>query len=216
MRTSIVVLMAAGLLSACVTHDPYSGQNKTSNTARGAGIGAAAGAVIGAATASSDDRARGIVTGALVGAALGGGVGWYMDQQEAALRNKLENTGVRVKRVGDEIRLIMPDNITFNTGAADLKSQFYDTLSSIATVLNEYDRTRVDITGHTDSIGSFEFNQKLSEARAGNVRRYLSSQGITTDRISAFGYGERYPVADNMIASGQSQNRRVEIELRAM
>ncbi len=216
MKISIISLIFACLLSACTTIDPYSGQNKTSNTTKGSSIGAVTGALIGASTSSSNDRGRGAITGALVGAALGGGVGWYMDKQEAKLRQNLKNTGVQIERIGNEIRLIMPSSITFDTGRSNLNNRFHETLNSVATVLTEYNKTRIDISGHTDSIGSFQFNQILSEARAASVGNYLIDHGITTSRIVTFGYGERYPTADNINKQGRAKNRRVEIELRAM
>ena len=153
-------------LTACMSTDPYTGQQKTSNTAKGAGIGALTGAVIGAATSSSDDRKKGALIGAAGGAAIGGGIGFYMDKQEAALRAKLEGTGVRVVREGDNIRLIMPGNITFGVDRHEVRPEFYPTLESVAIVLKEFNKTAIRIAGHTDSSGSDSYNQTLSEKRA--------------------------------------------------
>jgi len=207
--------LAATLITGCASIDPYTGEQKTSNTAKGAGIGAVSGAIIGA-LANHDDRGKGALIGAAGGAAVGGGIGYYMDRQEAALRQRLEGTGVRVQRVGDEIKLIMPGNITFDTGRAELKTQFYSTLDSVALVIAEFDKTRVDVAGHTDSTGGAELNQRLSEQRAASVGNYLVSQRVTSGRINTTGYGPRYPVADNSTSSGRALNRRVEVNLRAM
>jgi len=207
--------LAATLMTGCASIDPYTGEQKTSNTAKGAGIGALSGAIIGA-LANDDDRGKGALIGAAGGAAIGGGVGYYMDRQEALLRQRLEGTGVRVQRVGDEIRLIMPGNITFDSGRSELKTHFYSTLDSVALVINEYDKTRVDVAGHTDSTGGMELNQRLSEQRSASVANYLSSQGVATGRLYTSGYGPRYPVADNGSASGRALNRRVEVNLRVM
>lgn len=210
-KLMIVSLVLA--LCGCMSIDPYTGQQKTSNTAKGAGIGAVAGAVIGAATASKKDRKKGALTGAVAGAAVGGGIGYYMDRQEAALRARLEGTGVRVVREGDHIRLVMPGNITFGVDQDQVRSEFYDTLGSVALVLKEFDKTSVRIGGHTDSTGNADYNQALSERRAASVGRFLESQGVAAGRTWVTGYGERYPVASNSTAMGREQNRRVELEL---
>ena len=205
--------LAAVLVTGCASIDPYTGQQKSSNTAKVAGIGAVSGAIIGALV-NHDDRGKGALIGAAAGGAVGGGVGYYMDRQEAELRQSLEGTGVGVQRVGDEITLIMPGNITFDTGRAELKTRFYSTLDSVAIVIIEYNKTRVDVAGHTDSTGGGALNQRLSEQRAASVSNYLSSQGVFSGRLYATGYGPRYPIADNTTASGRASNRRVEINLR--
>ncbi len=213
MKKVIAVAAAALLMTGCQTLDPYTGEQKTGNTAKGAGIGAIAGAVLGAAVSSKDDRGKGALTGALVGGAVGGGIGYYMDQQEALLRQELEGTGVRVERIGDSIRLIMPGNITFATNSDSIAGSFYPVLDSVAKVLVKFDKTELNVDGFTDSTGSFEYNQQLSERRAARVGDYLVSSGIERLRINARGYGERYPVADNATAAGRSLNRRVEINI---
>lgn len=216
MKSKLLALtLAAGVMTGCQSIDPYTGEQKTSNTAKGAGIGAVSGAVLGAIV-NHDDREKGALIGAASGAAIGGGIGYYMDRQEAALRQRLEGTGVRVQRIGNEIKLIMPGNITFDTGRSELKTQFYSTLDSVAIVINEFNKTRVDVAGHTDSTGGMELNQRLSEQRAATVGNYLASQGVASGRINSVGYGPRYPVADNATASGRALNRRVEVNLQAV
>ncbi|PIE24993.1 MAG: hypothetical protein CSA60_02380 [Neptuniibacter caesariensis] len=213
MKKLVAVACAGFLLAGCQTIDPYTGEQKTGNTAKGAGIGAVAGAVLGAAVSSKKDRGRGALTGALVGGAVGGGIGYYMDQQEALLRQELEGTGVRVERIGDSIRLIMPGNITFALDSDMIASSFYPVLDSVAKVLVKFDKTELNVDGFTDSTGSFEYNQQLSERRAARVGDYLVSTGVSQSRINAKGYGERYPIADNKTATGRAQNRRVEINI---
>ncbi|MDX5299806.1 MAG: glycine zipper domain-containing protein, partial [Gammaproteobacteria bacterium] len=134
-------LIAAGLtlaLSGCMTYDPYTGEQKTSNATVGTAIGAVAGAAIGAATSSKKDRAKGALIGAAAGGAAGGGIGYYMDRQEAQLRAQLEGTGVRVVRNGDEIQLVMPGNITFDTNQSNIRPSFYSVLDSVGLVLKEF------------------------------------------------------------------------------
>lgn len=193
--------------------DPYTGQEKVSNTGKGAGIGAATGAVIGVATSSKKDREKGALIGAAVGAAAGGGIGYYMDRQEAQLRQRLEGTGVRVQRIGDNIKLIMPGNVTFATSSDQIAPNFYDVLDSVALVLREFKDTQIAVKGYTDSTGSFEFNQQLSERRAQSVAQYLINQQVPAARIRTQGYGPRQPVASNETETGRAQNRRVEIDL---
>ena len=198
---------------ACTSTDPYTGEEKTSNTAKGAGIGALTGAVIGAATSSKKDRAKGALTGAAVGGAVGAGAGYYMDKQEAKLRQQLQGSGVQVRREGDNLLLIMPGNITFATGSAQINANFYDVLDSIALVLKEFNKTAIEISGHTDSTGNKDNNQTLSEDRADSVGEYLKSKGVAAGRIQSKGYGQRRPIASNDSAAGREQNRRVELKL---
>ncbi|WP_372996323.1 OmpA family protein [Marinobacter sp.] len=217
MKKTILAFAVATLgLGGCMTYDPYTGEEKTSSATKGSIIGAIGGAAVGAATSSKSDRGKGALIGAAGGAAIGGGIGYYMDKQEAELRRKLEGTGVRVVRNGDEIELVMPGNITFDLNESSIKPSFSGTLESVALVLKEYDKTVIQIEGHTDSSGSDSYNQLLSERRASSVRDFLLNQGIEPRRTRAVGYGERYPVASNDSASGREQNRRVELTLVPM
>jgi outer membrane protein OmpA-like peptidoglycan-associated protein len=136
-----------------------------------------------------------------------------MDRQEAKLREKLVNTGVQVVRQGDHIVLNMPGKVTFATDSADLSSGFYSVLDSVALVLSEYDKTLIEIAGHTDDTGTDGYNQSLSVRRASSVADYLRSRNIVAMRMEAFGLGEGYPVADNSTPAGRQLNRRVELTL---
>ena len=211
----LLVCMAAAVLTAgCQTIDPYTGETKTSTATKGAAIGAGAGAVLGILTGDdSKERRKRALIGAGVGAIAGGAVGTYMDNQEAKLREQLQGTGVSVTRVGDDIILNMPGNITFQTDSSDLNPQFFGVLDSVGLVLTEYDKTVVEVAGHTDSTGAAEYNQALSERRAATVATYVNSRGIDRQRILAYGRGLTQPVADNSTASGRAMNRRVELTL---
>lgn len=202
-------MLTAALSYGCTTLNPYTGEQKVSNTTKGAVIGAASGAAIGAIAGGG----KGAAIGAASGAVAGGAVGVYMDAQERRLREQLAGSGVSVSRVGDSIMLNMPGNITFNTGSAELRPTFFDVLNSVALVLEEYASTTVEVAGHTDTTGSATFNQTLSEERAMSVASYLRSHGVSPTRIRTIGYGEQHPVADNDTTEGRKQNRRVELSL---
>ncbi|MES9967336.1 MAG: OmpA family protein [Sedimenticola sp.] len=207
-----MTLVLVSLVAGCKTIDPYTREEKTSNTAKGAGIGAVAGGIAGAMI-NKDDRGKGAVIGAALGAGVGGGIGYYMDQQEAELRRILEGSGVSVTRTGDSIVLNMPGNITFDTNSAEIKGSFYNVLDSVGLVLEKFDKSDLRVAGHTDSTGSQQYNQGLSERRADSVTRYLQRRGVDPRRIYSIGYGEDRPVASNGTSRGRSLNRRVEIEI---
>lgn len=212
----IVFGIALSLVAACSTN-PYTGERQASNAGKGAAFGAAIGAVAGALTGDdADERRKRALIGAGVGGLAGAGVGAYMDHQEAKLRAELEGTGVSVTRLGDDIVLNMPGNVTFATNQASLESGFYPVLTSVAKVTQEFDQTLVDIAGHTDSTGSLAYNMDLSQRRAGVVAQYLQSQGVSRQRLDAEGYGPNYPIADNSTAQGRGENRRVEITLKPL
>jgi outer membrane protein OmpA-like peptidoglycan-associated protein len=210
-KLKLTTLFATGLaLSACTT-DPYTGQQQISRTAGGAALGAAAGAGLGL-LAGGDDR-RNALLGAGIGALAGGAIGGYMDNQEARLRAQLQGTGVSVTRNGDNIILNMPSNVTFDVDRADVRADFYPVLNSVVLVLREFDRTLVDVYGHTDSTGSAGYNQDLSQRRAQSVLAYLTGQGLDPRRFYAQGFGMTRPVADNATEAGRAANRRVEIQI---
>lgn len=211
MVTATVVIL---MLSGCETIDPYTGEARTSKAAKGAIIGAVSGAVVGLMSGDdSVERRKRALIGAGVGALAGGAVGHYMDRQEEKLRAELQGTGVSVTRIGDNITLNMPGNVTFATNSSDLSPAFFDVLTSVSKVLTEFDKTVVEVAGHTDSDGTQEYNQSLSERRATSVAQYLRSQGINGQRLITLGAGETAPVASNDTAAGKQLNRRVEITM---
>ena len=210
MKKTVSILAAVTLLSAC-TANPYTGESQTAKAVWGTAIGTAAGAATGALV--TKNHTTGAIVGGLAGAALGGGVGYYLDTQEAELRQELASTGVSVVRDGDSIRLIMPGNITFQTDSADINAGFYATLNSVAKVLNKYSNSTVMVLGYTDSTGSASYNQTLSLNRANAVAAYLKGQGVKASRFEVMGMGSSNPIASNDTAAGRQQNRRVEIKI---
>ncbi len=201
------------VVSSCTTINPYTEEKQTSKATEGAAIGGIAGAILGAATAGRNNRVQGVLLGAGIGAIAGGGAGYYMDVQEKKLREKLDGTGVHVVRHGNDVQLVMPGDVTFETNSASLNSNFFSVLDSVAVVLDEYKSTLVTVAGYTDSTGPADYNQKLSEKRATTVALYLHSRGVAQERLAAIGHGENNPAASNSTAEGRARNRRVEITL---
>lgn len=200
-----MAVLACLALVGCTTN-PYTGEQQASKTAT-YGLGAAA--VCGLVGAlDSKKKARNAALGCGI---VGAGVGAYMDAQEARLREQLQGTGVQVSREGDNIRLIMPGSITFQTDSYNLRPEFYATLNSVALVLSKYADTTIRVTGHTDNTGARQYNQTLSERRANSVADYLATQNVARSRMLVQGLGFDQPMADNGTAEGRARNRRVEL-----
>lgn len=220
-RRLLVVATAVALLSGCASPNPYDGSQGQANngseggiskTAKYGGLGALAGALAGAAI---DHNNRG--KGALIGGAIAGigaaGYGYYADQQEKKLRESMANTGVEVQRQGDQIKLIMPGNITFATNSDAISSSFYTPLNNLANSLKQFNQNTIQIVGYTDSTGTRQLNMDLSQRRAQSVANYLTSQGVSPTNLTARGAGPDNPIASNADVNGRAQNRRVEVNL---
>ena len=207
-----LALVAAMLpLSACVT-DPTTGKRTISKAAIGGIGGALGGYLLGDLIGGKRDRTEKIV-GAGIGALAGTGAGYYMDEQEKKLRQQTVGTGVNVTREGDNLVLDMPSEVTFGVDSTNIDAGFRNTLDQVASTLTQYEKTYVDVMGHTDSTGSDAYNQTLSERRASAVADYLSIRGVQSARLATRGYGESQPKASNLDPAGRSANRRVEIRL---
>ena len=212
---SLFVACLALLASSCAsytgqTNDPNDPNRTRNNALIGAGIGAVAGLLSGS---SATERRQHAMIGAGIGGLAGGAVGAYQDRQEAELRRQTAGTGIDVVRDGDVIKLNLPDGVTFDFNKTELKPQFFPALNNVAATLREYNQTIVEVSGHTDNVGSEAVNQRISEQRAQNVASYLIGQGLQRERFEVAGYNFRHPVADNSTEQGRALNRRVEIRL---
>lgn len=217
MKSHLLISIAAAsalFLQGCTTTDAYTGEQKSSSAAKGAAIGAGIGALLGVATGdNAKERKKRALRAAGIGALAGGASGYYMDRQEAALREELRATGVSVSRNGENIVLHMPGNITFDVNSFAVKGSFEPILASVAKVLDEYEQTMIQVAGHTDSTGNLNYNMMLSQNRAQSVANVLINKGVTPVRINIVGFGPNQPVASNETETGRSQNRRVELTI---
>jgi len=214
--TKAVLFLAAtaALAAGCQTTDPYTGESKTTSATYGALIGAGTGVAIGMISGhDARQRKQRALIGAGVGALGGGAVGAYMDKQEEELRREMQASGVSVTRKGEDIVLNMPGNITFRTASADLNSQFFKVLDGVARVAKKYDKTIIEVAGHTDNVGDASYNRQLSQRRASAVAQYLVSRGVAEARIMTAAGGEEHPIASNSTEQGRAANRRVEVTL---
>ena len=204
---AIVMLLVLVAISCTTAADG------TRKTGIGTGIGAAAGAVIGQAIGKDT---KGTLIGTAGGAAVGALIGNIFDRQEKELKEKLSGTGVKVERTGEgEIKLVAPENSTFDTNSYIVKSQFKGTIESIAATLKAYPDSKIIVSGHTDNTGNDAINNPLSVNRANAVANLLQADGVAGSRITSTGYGSRNPIASNSTVQGRQQNRRVEINIVA-
>lgn len=183
-------------------------------TATGAVVGAGAGALLGYLTNTNkgEEGRQNALIGAGIGALAGAAVGNYMDRQQAQLQRQLAGSDVQVIRQGDNIILQMPSDITFAFNRDEVQPQFFPVLDQVASTLNQYPSTLVDIVGHADAVGDAGYNQALSERRASSVAGYLLSRNVLRDRLFVAGQGERNLLVPTQAA--EARNRRVEIVLR--
>ncbi len=209
-RKSFILILVTLFTFACVTTD----DDPNRKTKRGATIGAVAGAIAGAVIGNQSGNNRtGAVVGAAAGAAIGAAVGRRMDKQEQELR---QIEGVEVTRPSEgEIAVRLTSDILFDFNSAALRPSSQETLDDLAGNFRQYPDNRLAIEGHTDSVGSDEYNQQLSERRAGSVADYLIDKGVSSSAITVYGYGELRPKSTNDTAEGRQLNRRVEIRIMA-
>jgi outer membrane protein OmpA-like peptidoglycan-associated protein len=205
-RAAVVVIMLVSLASgAC------SSLNKTEKGAiiGGAG-GAVAGGVIGSQTGST---ARGAIIGAVVGGAAGAIIGHQMDRQAKELEYDIP--GAVVERVGEGIQVTFASGLLYDFDSSAIRPEAADNLRNLASSLNRYPNTNLLIVGHTDAVGSTEYNQRLSERRASSASAYLAMQGVSTSRLQTAGRGEAEALGSNQTEAGRQMNRRVEVAIFA-
>lgn len=212
MKRIATASLAALMAVSCTSIDPATGQASRTNARTGALTGAVIGGLLGCAS-NTGECTENAAIGAVAGAAIGGGIGEYMRRQQLALQEELSGTGVGIQREGDNIRLIMPGDVTFSTASSEIDPSFFAVLNDVSAVFVEYPATRVEITGHADSRGDEQYNLELSHQRALSVGNYLISRGVSGNRVYAYGAGESQPVATNETEVGRARNRRVEILL---
>ena len=199
-------------MTACTT-DPYTGQQRVNRTAVGIAAGAIGGYLLGDLVGGHNDRTEQLL-GAGIGAIAGGAVGAYMDRQEADLRRQTAGTGVDVLRQGDDLILRMPSSVTFDVDRWEVKPQFYGVFDDVGRTLGSYNQTYIDVLGHTDTTGSNEHNQLLSERRAAAVADYLATRGVARARMATRGFGETAPLyVPDDTEMKRAANRRVEIKI---
>lgn len=206
------VLIGGLLVTTACTTNPETGKRTISKAAIGGVGGAAAGLLLGDLLGGRNDRTEKIL-GAGIGAIAGAGIGAYMDAQEKKLRAQTAGTDVQVVRQGDNLLLNMPSGVTFATNQSMIQPQFRTTLDQVAQTLASYEKTYIDVYGHTDSTGNDGINLPLSRDRARSVADYLSTRGVQPARMATQGFGASQPVADNNNEVGKQANRRVEIKI---
>lgn len=215
MKKIVITLLLGGFIFSGVQCESVKNTNKTQ---RGAGIGAVAGAVIGGVLGNNlgkgGNTALGAVIGGAVGGSIGGVIGNKMDKQAREIEEALP--GAEVERVGEGIMLVLGENaVRFETSKSTLTAQAKQNLDKLLPVFNSYAETNIEIYGYTDSTGSLEFNNRLSDQRAASVRSYLVSKGLKNERFKTKGMGPKDPIADNETVEGRSKNRRVEFAITA-
>ena len=215
MKTKLCILfMAVVLLFGCAAPETTTGTGATYGALGGAAVGAVLGQAIGRDT---EGTLAGAAAGAAVGAAAGAGVGQMMDRQQREYEEALATSdAAAVRREGNILAITLRGDVTFDTGSSTVKPGLRDEIGRIAAIMQQYPQTRVLVEGHTDSTGSLELNQRLSERRAESVAGMLRDNGVNPARIRIIGHGPSLPVATNDTAEGRLRNRRVEIKIDPM
>lgn len=213
MKKILVLLIVTVLLVAgCAPPQNKQEQGTRVGVAGGAAIGALLGQAIGGDTGAT---LAGAAIGAIAGGVVGSSVGKKMDEQEAAMRAQLAAVeAANIQRNADVLAVTFKSDYLFSVGSSAMNAGAMNEIARVSTVLNQYPDTTIQVAGHTDSTGSEQGNQELSERRAENVKNALVGQNVHPNRISTIGFGETAPIADNSTESGRQLNRRVVITIK--
>lgn len=205
LRRFVFVIMIMILLTDCKT------MNKTQ---KGAVIGTAGGAAVGAVIGkAAGNTALGAIVGATVGGVTGAIIGRKMDKQAEEIKKDVPDA--KVERVGEGIVVEFNSKILFGFDRSDLTSDATSNLNKLITILNKYPETNIEIQGHTDNVGTEDYNHSLSEKRASSVSSYLKGKSIASSRLTIKGFGETAPKYSNDTESDRAQNRRVDFLITA-
>ena len=213
-KPAVLITAGAIALAACTdVNTPTTNPNQRQQ--EGAAVGAISGALIGIMRGDNKaERQRGAVVGAIVGGVAGSAIGAQLDKQAAELQASISNDRVQIINTGSELIVRMPQDILFDFDSTAIKSSLRSDLGALAANLQRYPGSLVDITGHTDNVGTAEYNRDLSYRRANSVAAVLISNGVSAGRIRTIGMGEDQPIATNLTAEGRALNRRVDIVIR--
>lgn len=203
LKTTALTLVAAVAMAGCTYNN-----GEPNRPVNGVLIGATTGAVLG--NIIGDDE-RSTIIGGVVGGVIGGAIGENMARQERELNQQLAGSGARITNTGSQLRVILPESVTFPTGSAVVNTGFLPALNQVARSLRAHPNSTVRVVGHTDNIGSRDYNQQLSVDRALSVARILISDGVSASRITYSGRNFAEPITSNASAGGRAQNRRVEV-----
>lgn len=207
----LAAVCGALVLSGCTDPGQFSGDGTPNQTRNAAILGGIAGAALGRATSDREDRDKGTLIGAVVGAATGAAIGNALDRQEAALRSQLGDDRIQITNTGSQLTVTMPQDILFAVDSANLRPDLQGNLRALASNLQAYPASTVDVIGHTDNTGEAAYNQNLSARRASAVANVLINSGVPAGRLRTIGRGEDAPIATNLTVDGREANRRVDI-----
>jgi len=210
-KMAFTILLVAGLTTACAPPQTNTGKGAAYGTAGGAAAGAILGQAIGHDTEAT-------LWGAAIGAALGGltgaGAGKMMDNQEQDMRQAMANSeAASVRREGDMLAVMFKSDMTFDFNSSTVRPGLYTEIDRVASVMQRYPQTLIQVEGHTDNVGTEIYNMNLSRKRAQAVCDLLVQRNISSQRVGVIGFGESSPIASNNTETGRKMNRRVEIKI---
>ncbi len=226
LKQFVAISTVTAILVGCTNNQPQPNSNNTnmSKTQQGALIGGILGALIGASTKGSSKGKRAVI-GSVIGATIGGGIGYSVEQQAKEVAKELDtninnnpnaamnpDNDLIVSNTEKYVKIMLRDSMVFETDSAIPTQKASRKIAKISDILKKYPNTIVQVVGFTDSRGSYEYNQKLSEQRAKNVGNTIYNSGIT-NQIFSKGCSYNKPVAPNTNSENMALNRRVEIYL---